>query len=62
MLHVSFQTFKTFMFHVEVTWVVMLCSEVVGYQHFIGPCCLHLHLTTQKTSTTCWMFKNREWN
>jgi len=22
--------------------VVMLCNEV-GYQHFRGPCCLHLH-------------------
>jgi hypothetical protein len=23
-------------------WVVMLCSVVVGYQCFIGPCCLPL--------------------
>jgi hypothetical protein len=29
-------------FQVEVFWVVMLCSVVVEYQHFRGPCCLHL--------------------
>jgi len=27
---------------VEVFSVVMLCSAVIGYQHFGGPCCLHL--------------------
>jgi len=27
---------------VEVFWVVMLCSVVVGYQHFKGPCYFHL--------------------
>jgi len=27
---------------VEVSWVVMPCSIVVGYQHFRGLCCLHL--------------------
>jgi hypothetical protein len=27
---------------VEVVWVVMLCSVVVGCQHFRGPCCLHI--------------------
>jgi hypothetical protein len=25
-----------------VFWVVMPCSDVVGYQCFGGPCCLHL--------------------
>jgi hypothetical protein len=25
------------------SWFVMLCSNVVGYQHFGGPSCLHLH-------------------
>jgi len=28
--------------HVMVFWVVMLYSDVVGYQCFRGPCCLHL--------------------
>jgi len=28
---------------VDVFWVVTLCSIVVGYQSFKGPCCLHLH-------------------
>jgi len=27
---------------VVVCWVVSLCSDVVGYQHFGGPCQLHL--------------------
>jgi hypothetical protein len=27
---------------VEVFWVVTPCSVAVGYQHFRGPCCLHL--------------------
>jgi len=30
------------MIQVEVFWVVMPCSIAVGYQHFRGPCCLHL--------------------
>jgi len=25
-----------------VFWVVVPCNVVVGYQHFRGPCCLHL--------------------
>jgi len=32
----------TFMFQVEVFWVVTLCSLVVGDQRFGGPCCTHL--------------------
>jgi len=27
---------------VAVFWIVTLCSDVAGYQHFIGPCCLHI--------------------
>jgi len=27
---------------IEVFWVVMPCSVVVGYQNFRGLCCLHL--------------------
>jgi len=27
---------------VRFVWVVMPCSVAVGYQHFGGPCCLHL--------------------
>jgi len=28
---------------VEVFWVLMSCSVVVGYQCFAGLCCFHLH-------------------
>jgi hypothetical protein len=28
---------------VKVSWIVKLISVVAGYQHFVGPCCLHLH-------------------
>jgi hypothetical protein len=28
---------------VVVVWVVSPCSDVVGYQLFGSPCCLHLH-------------------
>jgi hypothetical protein len=31
-----------------VSWVVALCSVVVGYQHFGGLYCLHLLLSTLK--------------
>jgi hypothetical protein len=27
---------------VMVFWAVMISSDVVGYQHSGGPCCLHL--------------------
>jgi hypothetical protein len=29
--------------HVMVLWVLIPCSDVVGYQRFGGPFCLHLH-------------------
>jgi hypothetical protein len=59
------EAFMVVMFQVEVFWVVTLCSVVVGYQHFRGPCCHHHQrhmkcgypttishgVTTQKTST-----------
>jgi len=27
---------------IAVIWVMMLCSDVISYQHFGGPWCLHL--------------------
>jgi len=27
---------------VEVFWIVTQHSVIIGYQHFRGPCCLHL--------------------
>jgi len=37
---------------IEVFWVVTVCIVSVGYCHFGGPCCFHLHgITTQKTLT-----------
>jgi hypothetical protein len=37
-----FKAFTAVKMQVEVFWVVMPCSDVVGYQRFIDPCCLHL--------------------
>jgi len=34
--------------------VVTTCNDVVGCQHFGGPCCLHLHRLTVK-STITWL-------
>jgi len=33
---------KLLVARVEVSWVLIPCSFVVGYQGFGGPCCLHL--------------------
>jgi hypothetical protein len=38
----SFQDFAAVKFQVDVFWIVMACSVVVGYQHFRGPRCFHL--------------------
>jgi len=27
---------------IQVVWVIIPCSDVVGHQYFGGPCCLHL--------------------
>jgi len=43
---VSYARFEVFMevkIQVKVFLVVTQCSVAVGYQHFGGPCCLHLH-------------------
>jgi hypothetical protein len=39
-MHKDFTAMKI---HVLVFRAVTLCSVVVGYQRFRGPCCLHLH-------------------
>jgi hypothetical protein len=41
------------MFIVKVFWVVTPCSIVVGYQHFRGPCCLHLQVEVFWVVTPC---------
>jgi hypothetical protein len=38
---------------VKFFWVVMPCSDVIGYQHFRGPCCLHLHPGYTKNMIFC---------
>jgi len=37
-----FLVFMALNIQVEVLWVVIQCTDVVGYQHFRGPYCLHL--------------------
>jgi hypothetical protein len=39
---VNFEAFMAVVVQVEVFWVVMPCSVVVGSQPFRAPCCHHL--------------------
>jgi hypothetical protein len=34
-----YKAFTAVKIQVKVFWVVMVCSVVVGYQHFRSPCC-----------------------
>jgi len=36
------EIFTVLKIHVVVFWVVISCSDVVGYKHFGGVCYLHL--------------------
>jgi hypothetical protein len=36
------EVFRVAKIQVEVFWVVTLCSVMVGYHRFRGPCCFHL--------------------
>jgi hypothetical protein len=40
--NVKYEVFMVVKIQVQVSWVVMPCDVVVGYQHFRGPSCLHL--------------------
>jgi hypothetical protein len=44
--HARVEVFTVMKFQVAIFWVVTLCSDVVGYQCFGGPCCLHLQVVT----------------
>jgi len=48
----------TVLIHVEVFWVVTSCNVAVGYQHFRGPCCLHLHPVRWRSSETLVSYHN----
>jgi hypothetical protein len=43
---------NNFIFQIIFFWLVTPCSDVVGYQYFGGPCCLHL----QGAVTWTWNF------
>jgi len=47
---------KAMKIQVMLFWIVMLCSEMVGYQCFRRPCCLCLHLQDwgQHCLPKCW--------
>jgi len=38
-------------------WVVTPCNDVVGYQRFGGPCCLHLQCETANVATSLVNYK-----
>jgi hypothetical protein len=44
---------------VQIFWVVTPCGFVVGYQRFVGPCCLHLH--GEGFSETLVSYHNTTW-
>jgi len=43
MLYARFEVFAAVMIKFVIFWLVVPCSDVVGYQHFGGLCCLRLH-------------------
>jgi hypothetical protein len=43
------EVFTAMKIQIEAFWVVTPCDDVVGYQHFRGPRCLHLeHYTASQ--------------
>jgi hypothetical protein len=50
--------FQHFMcIQVKFFWVVMLCNDVVAYQCFGGPCCLHFQGKMNSTAKEAWCIK-----
>jgi len=47
-----FDVFMAVKIQVEVFWVVMPCSVVVGHRRFGGPCCLHLQVLVNYHNST----------
>jgi len=46
-MDITHETITLVMFQVEVLCVVKTCSVVLGYEHFRGPCYLHLQWTSE---------------
>jgi len=44
----KFGIFTSMRIHVLVFCLMTRCWDVVGYQHFWGSCCLHLHFALKK--------------
>jgi len=44
-----FEIFTAVKIQVGFVWVVTLFSDVIGYQSFRGPCCLHLWRTARSS-------------
>jgi hypothetical protein len=65
LLCTSFEVFTAVMFQVELFLVLNPCSVVAGYQHFRGPCCLHLQdevkIKAARTSETLVSYHNTTW-
>jgi hypothetical protein len=48
--------------HFEVFWILTPCSVLAGYQHFGGPCCLHLRVKTSIWKLWTNHTQQRQWN
>jgi hypothetical protein len=60
-LSARFEAVMALIFQVQVEdfWVVTPCNDVVGYQRFEGPCCLHLQTWKPSETFTALIFQVR---
>jgi hypothetical protein len=47
-LDVKLDVFVVMKGHIIILWVLIPCSDMVGYHCFGGPCCLHLQIEVKR--------------